>query len=315
MVKSIKFLVAVALFLIIIPLAANANGEVEIQAFGLSPTTVLTTAGTGTTQFQVTLSGTINLSAFDSECDSNSFAWYIYSGSEFKRFSDTYTFDRTQNPLPFNINQNITVSITAPEFRGGTFDYYAKIFCSTSIFDHEVLGESNKIPITFGTGSTPNQKWACVVGPDSNGGYSYFCSPSNLNNCSDVPECSGRACIEIGNNLCGRQAPTPTLIPTPTSTPGETQTFDFSLDNPLEADNLVELINVIATWLLNIAIPIAVAMIVYAGVLFLVSRGDTAKVVQAKKILLYAVVGFSIILIGKGFITLIESILNLGTGP
>ena len=97
--------------------------------------------------------------------------------------------------------------------------------------------------------------------------------------------------------------------------PGETQVFKFELKNPIEAKNFVELIDVIATWLFNIAIPIAVAMIVYAGVIFLISRGDTTKVAQAKKILLYAVVGLAIILIGKGFITLIESVLNLGVAP
>lgn len=97
--------------------------------------------------------------------------------------------------------------------------------------------------------------------------------------------------------------------------PGETTIIPFSLDNPIQATNLIELIDVIAGWLFAIAIPIAVAMIVYAGVIFLISRGDTTKVAQAKKILLYAVVGLAIILIGRGFITLIESILNLGTSP
>lgn len=96
---------------------------------------------------------------------------------------------------------------------------------------------------------------------------------------------------------------------------GESQIINFELKNPLDAENFVELIDVIATWLFNLAIPIAVAMIVYAGVLFLISRGDTTKITKAKQVLLYAVVGFAIILIGKGFITLIESVLNLGTGP
>lgn len=97
-------------------------------------------------------------------------------------------------------------------------------------------------------------------------------------------------------------------------TTGTTQTIPFSIPNPLEANNLLELIDVITTWLFNLAIPIAVVMIVYSGVLFLTSKGDIGKVGQAKKILLYAVIGLAIILIGKGFITLIESILNLGTG-
>ncbi|MBI2674208.1 MAG: hypothetical protein HYX22_00515 [Candidatus Yanofskybacteria bacterium] len=97
--------------------------------------------------------------------------------------------------------------------------------------------------------------------------------------------------------------------------PGATQSFQFSLDNPLEADNFLELIDVLATWLFNLSIPIVVVMIVYAGVMFLTSRGEPAKVTKARQILLYAVVGFAIILIGKGFITLIESILNLGANP
>lgn len=97
--------------------------------------------------------------------------------------------------------------------------------------------------------------------------------------------------------------------------PGATQSFEFSLDNPLEADNFLELIDVLATWLFNLSIPVVVVMIVWSGIMFLTSRGDTTKVTKARQILLYAVVGFAIILIGKGFITLIESILNLGQGP
>ena len=96
--------------------------------------------------------------------------------------------------------------------------------------------------------------------------------------------------------------------------PGGTQVFKFKLTNPLQAKNLLELIDVLATWLFNLAIPVVVIMIVYSGVMFLTSRGDMTKVTKARQILLYAVVGFAIILIGKGFITLIESILNLGTG-
>lgn len=95
---------------------------------------------------------------------------------------------------------------------------------------------------------------------------------------------------------------------------GESTPILFKIDNPLEADNFLELIDVLATWLFNIAIPIAVVMIVYAGVMFLTSRGDATKITKARQILLYAVVGLAIIMIGKGFITLIESILNLGAG-
>src|SRR3989344_2503016 len=126
------------------------------------------------------------------------------------------------------------------------------------------------------------------------------------------PGCSDGTCNN--NGICDAGEISATCGDCPVA-PGATQSFLFSIPNPLQANNLVELIDVLATWLFNIAIPITVAMIVYAGIIFLISKGEPAKITQAKNILLYAVVGFAIILIGKGFITLIESILNLGGTP
>ncbi len=96
--------------------------------------------------------------------------------------------------------------------------------------------------------------------------------------------------------------------------PGQTQTYSFNIPNPLKggASDLTSLVKIIAQWIFNLAIPIAVAMIVYAGILFLTSAGDTSKVTKAKEVLTYAVVGLAIILIGSGFVTLIQSILELG---
>ena len=126
------------------------------------------------------------------------------------------------------------------------------------------------------------------------------------------PACPGGTCNNNGTCDAGEVSATCSDCPI---VPGATQSFKFSLDNPLEADNFLELIDVLATWLFNLSIPVVVVMIVYSGVMFLTSRGESARIIQAKQILLYAVVGFAIILIGKGFITLIESILNLGTTP
>ncbi|MEX2090615.1 MAG: pilin [Candidatus Paceibacterota bacterium] len=98
--------------------------------------------------------------------------------------------------------------------------------------------------------------------------------------------------------------------------PGQSQTFGFEIPNPLSggADDLAGLVKVLAQWLFNLAIPIAVVMIVYSGVLFLTAQGNPQQVTKAKDVLKWAVVGLAIILIGSGFVTLIQSILDLG-GP
>ena len=100
----------------------------------------------------------------------------------------------------------------------------------------------------------------------------------------------------------------------PDCRPGETQVVSFEIPNPLGegVTDFATLVRVIAQWIFNLAIPIAVAMIVYAGILFLTSAGDTSKVTKARQVLMYAVIGLAIILIGSGFITLIQSILQLG---
>ena len=83
----------------------------------------------------------------------------------------------------------------------------------------------------------------------------------------------------------------------------------FKIPNPLQTDSVLDLINAIAGWLIIIAGPIAVAVIIWSGLTFMISRGDMEKIGQAKKMLWYAVIGLVIIFIGKGFITLIESII------
>jgi NADH:ubiquinone oxidoreductase subunit 4 (subunit M) len=53
-------------------------------------------------------------------------------------------------------------------------------------------------------------------------------------------------------------------------------------------------------------------MIILSGLFFLIGRGEEDKIRTAKKILTYALIGLVIVLIGSGFITLLESILALG---
>lgn len=95
-------------------------------------------------------------------------------------------------------------------------------------------------------------------------------------------------------------------------TPGQDQTVFYNLINPLRGGsrNILDVALLISNWIFNVAITIATILIIYGGVRFLVSRGIPGEVEKAKNILWYAVLGLTIILIGKGFIALIESVLN-----
>jgi hypothetical protein len=85
----------------------------------------------------------------------------------------------------------------------------------------------------------------------------------------------------------------------------------FNLTSPLGASSLIGIFDLITNWLLTISLPIVVILIIWAGLAMLLSGGNESRYTKAKHIIWYAVLGYSIILIGKGFITLIISILNL----
>lgn len=115
-------------------------------------------------------------------------------------------------------------------------------------------------------------------------------------------------------NLQTRNDPNPKL-PVEKKTEVQTTTTEkktsLNFPNPLQSENLNDLIGTIMHWLRVIALPIAVIIIVISGIIMMYSRGDSGKFDQGKKILIWAVVGLAVILIGEGFTKLIESIIEL----
>lgn len=111
----------------------------------------------------------------------------------------------------------------------------------------------------------------------------------------------------------------PTPVPTPLPPPPAPQSlFDgLRIPNPFSGPKgiktLDDLFKAIINFLYYIAGPIVVIMIITAGLLFLFARDDSNKVQTAKKLLTYAIIGLAIILIGRGFIELLRTILALGT--
>ncbi len=84
--------------------------------------------------------------------------------------------------------------------------------------------------------------------------------------------------------------------------------------NPIGATDFIDLIHQIGGVLIQLAIPIAVILIIWIGIQFFLAQGNSEKITKAKSSLLWLVVGLAIILIGEGFVALIKSILDL-RGP
>ncbi|OGN11705.1 MAG: hypothetical protein A3I26_02755 [Candidatus Yanofskybacteria bacterium RIFCSPLOWO2_02_FULL_43_10] len=312
-----------------------AAGEINIDSFDLNPKTVVN--NTGGTQFQMTFRATVDVAKFNARCgsDADSFYWYVYrdvTGVDLKRGSGEVAVSRTAAFLNLNFDQTISIDTTDPDLiNGGTARYYGQVNCPSMVSIQ--IARSAGVPITFG--SVTNKSYACVANNNK-----YACSPANLTNCSDVSACSGRPCVQIGTSLCGQDAgaaaapkygcnssnqcvadvngiySTSNCDNKCGGSGGTTQRYSFEIPNPLKggASDFTSLVKIIAQWIFNLAIPIAVAMIVYAGILFLTAQGEPAKVAKAKEVLKYAIIGLAIILIGSGFITLIQSILELGSG-
>lgn len=82
------------------------------------------------------------------------------------------------------------------------------------------------------------------------------------------------------------------------------------LRNPLQADNLVELLTGILQVVITIAVPFIVFFIIYAGFLYVTAKGNSSQVEQATRALTYAIIGGVIII---GAVTIAGIVRNMVT--
>jgi len=84
---------------------------------------------------------------------------------------------------------------------------------------------------------------------------------------------------------------------------------DVIIHNPLHTPHFAGLIENIIKFLWWIALALLPLMIVIAGFYFVTAAGDPAKVEKAKGIILYTVIGFFIILLARGLVELLKTLL------
>lgn len=77
---------------------------------------------------------------------------------------------------------------------------------------------------------------------------------------------------------------------------------------PVTWTNLNDLINKLIDFIFYIALVVLPAIIMYGGFQYITAAGEPKKVSEAQKMLMWAGIGFLIMLLAKGAVALIDSI-------
>ena len=72
--------------------------------------------------------------------------------------------------------------------------------------------------------------------------------------------------------------------------------INYTIDNPIRANDFKEVVLAFARLLVQIGIPLATIFIVFAGFKFVTARGDPKGIEEAKKMLFWTLVGAAVII-------------------
>lgn len=80
------------------------------------------------------------------------------------------------------------------------------------------------------------------------------------------------------------------------------------LPNPLGVSNLNDLVTKLIDALMVLAVPVVVAMVMYGAYKIIISGGDPKKAQEGGNVILYAALGFGLLLISKGIVAIVQSL-------
>lgn len=81
--------------------------------------------------------------------------------------------------------------------------------------------------------------------------------------------------------------------------------------NPLEYETFGELIEAIIKFIFNIAVVVAPLMIIIGAFYLITAAGDPKKIGTGKNIIIYTLIGLAIIMLARGLLTMIESVIGV----
>src|SRR3989344_1999938 len=125
-------------------------------------------------------------------------------------------------------------------------------------------------------------------------------SPQRFANCDLVQSCEcnlsqGMVC-QYGACVAGTSVP---------SCP------EGQICNPLAYGTFQEILGAITDFVFTVGMVLAPLMLIIAGFFFVTSAGDPKRIETAKRLALYALIGLAVLLLAKGLIKVLESILRV----
>jgi len=84
--------------------------------------------------------------------------------------------------------------------------------------------------------------------------------------------------------------------------------------NPLEYETFGELIDAIIKFIFYIAIVVVPLMLIIGAFYLLTAAGDPKKIGTGKNIIIYTLIGLVIIMLARGLIAVIESVIGVKIG-
>lgn len=69
-----------------------------------------------------------------------------------------------------------------------------------------------------------------------------------------------------------------------------------TIQNPIKAENISQLVDFIFSLVLQIGVPIAVIMLIYSGFMFVMARGNPEQLKTARTSFMWTVIGTAILL-------------------
>jgi hypothetical protein len=83
------------------------------------------------------------------------------------------------------------------------------------------------------------------------------------------------------------------------------------INNPLDIDTVVELINRILNFIWKLAIVFAPVMLLVGGFYIMTAGGNPTNLEKGKKIMIYTIIGFAIVLLSRGIVALVKDIIGV----